>query len=92
MSEQKVAKETLVTVCDLCGEEIPSSIRGSLDYGSLISGYLMPSAESWMRKLILQWPPRNLWKKYGHESKRYDFHGKCITELVESHIAIRRAN
>ena len=86
-----------VTVCDLCDEIIPKS-ESSLDVGSLISGYLAHPVTPKTKWAYLIWPPSNRpgrgrsWQEAQAEreaSRHYDFHGRCITALVERAVSER---
>ena len=93
MSRQSRPVPTLLTICDLCNEEIAEEQphrRSSLVHG--YGGYPeRERATAW----YLLWDPRN-WPGRGEPSyeqcrdnperwgyRHYDFHTECLLELVE---------
>lgn len=95
MSVTHRPKPTLMTICDLCNEEIPDGEPD--ETGSLTRGWIAHKVEiPRTKKVWLLWPPdgrkrRQSWKeqqKPENSQRRYDFHADCILHLVED--AIRR--
>lgn len=85
MSSQVRPVETVVTVCDLCGEVIPAS-TGSTDRGSLIAGYIAHDVTPVTKRAWLRWPDLDRQTELRRKTVDYDFHGRCITDLVEANL------
>lgn len=95
MTQKIRSTPTLVTVCDLCNEEITDQQRG--DGGELLHGHKRtPVTEKtgWAR---MYWPTSNWsrkrdWRetsKPENQPRQYDFHGECIVRLVQEAVARR---
>lgn len=99
MSRQSRPVSTLLTICDLCDEEINE--EQSLRKSSLAHGYGGHPEREKATAWYLLWNPRD-WpgrgeptyeqqrdnpKRWGY--RHYDFHTECLLEAVEAAIAAR---
>lgn len=92
MSQHMRPVSTLVTLCDLCGKEIPEP-REAFMSGSVTAGYIAHPVTPQTKRAWLTWPPVNApWFTSKHpelaeiKTRRYDFHAECIVSLVETNL------
>jgi len=84
-------KPTSMVVCDLCDEEIDPEADGSQGRANLMTR-VSPIAQvtESTHHGILSWGRRRISPEADPmPSASYDFHGRCIAELIEREIAIR---
>lgn len=100
MSQQKRPVQTLLTICDLCEQEINE--QQTARRSSLVHGYGGHPERAKATAWYLLWDPRN-WpglreptyeqvrddqERWGY--RHYDFHTECLLKTVEAAIAARK--
>lgn len=97
MSHDTRPKPTLMTICDLCDQEITDHQK--TDSGSLGREYGRPVTLPRTTYAWLIWPGADRRRRKRHEDlkadgelldRQYDFHGECILAVVEAAIAERQ--
>lgn len=98
MSNVRVPKPTTVTICDICGKELPERDSYNVDKEaySTIGRNQMGKTTTQTKHAKFRWPTTRehdklpsgeKWKK--ENNVEYDFHGECLMNLVEAAVELR---
>lgn len=92
MSYKTRPKPTGMLVCDLCDEEIDKQADGEWSRGNIICNVSpMAQVTNRTKHALLCWPRSRTRRDEERPAADYDFHGKCIADLVDETIKARAA-